>query len=76
MGYASHIECYRADSNGMIYRSGLRIYVGNVLKYQTIGLEMLSDDVWAVIFGPVILGQMDARNADKDGYISLKVLPM
>lgn len=76
MGYASHIECYRTDSNGMIYRSGLRIYVGHLLKYQTIGMEMLSDDVWAVIFGPVILGQVDARNADKDGYISLKVLPM
>ena len=75
MGYASHVECYLADSNGIINRAGLRIYIGNLLKHQTIGMELIRDDVWEVIFGPVILGRVDARDA-KNGYVSIKVSPM
>ena len=51
MAYASHVECYLADCSGIINRSGLRIYVGHLLRHQTIGMEMIGDDVWAIIFG-------------------------
>lgn len=51
MAYASHVECYLADFSGIINRSGLRIYVGHLLRHQTIGMEMIGDDVWAIIFG-------------------------
>lgn len=75
MSYPSHVECYLTDSNGIINRSGLRIYIANVLKHQTIGMEMIGDDIWEVIFGPVILGRVYAREA-KNGYVSIKVSPM
>ncbi|SDB31607.1 hypothetical protein SAMN03159386_02264, partial [Pseudomonas sp. NFACC17-2] len=53
----------------------LRIYVGNLLRHQNIGMEMIKDGVWNVIFGPVILGHVNARDA-KNGYVSIKVSPM
>ncbi|AIN59542.1 integrase core domain-containing protein [Pseudomonas soli] len=73
MTYPSHIESLPADSSGIINRRGLRIYVGYVLKHQTIGLEQVGDGVWDVIFGPIILGRVDVRDAT-DGYVTLKVL--
>lgn len=73
MTYPSHIESLPADSCGIINRRGLRIYVGYVLKHQTIGLEQVGDGVWDVIFGPIILGRVDVRDAT-DGYVTLKVL--
>lgn len=75
MGYASHIECYLADCSGIINRGGLRIYVGHLLRHQNIGMELIKDGVWNVIFGPVILGHVNARDA-KNGYVSIKVSPM
>ena len=75
MAYPSHIECYPADSCGILNRRGLRIYVGYVLKHQIIGLEQIGDGTWDVIFGPIILGRVDERDAI-DGYVTLKVLPM
>ncbi|MCD5973569.1 IS481 family transposase, partial [Pseudomonas sp. CDFA 550] len=75
MTYASHIKSYLADSSGIINRGGMRVYVGNLLCHQTIGMEMIGDGVWNVIFGPVILGHVNARDA-KNGYVSIKVSPM
>ena len=75
MTYPSHIESLPADSCGVVNRRGLRIYVGYVLKHQMIGLEHVEDGVWDVIFGPIILGRVDERDAT-DGYVTLKVLPM
>ncbi|VVN28110.1 hypothetical protein PS664_04677 [Pseudomonas fluorescens] len=75
MVYASHVECYLADGSGIINRAGLRIYVGNLLRHQNIGMELIKDGVWNVIFGPVILGHVNARDA-KNGYVSIKVSPM
>ncbi|PYC44402.1 IS481 family transposase, partial [Pseudomonas soli] len=37
------------------------------------GLEQVGDGVWDVIFGPIILGRVDVRDAT-DGYVTLKVL--
>lgn len=75
MTYLSHIEAYKADCSGILNRRGLRVYVGHVLKHQTIGMELVGDGLWDVIFGPIILGQVDERDV-KDGYVTLKVLPM
>jgi putative transposase len=75
MSYPSHVESYRADCSGIVNRAGLRVYVGLVLKHQTIGMEMIGEGIWDVIFGPIILGQVDARDP-KDGYVTLRVLPM
>ncbi len=46
-----------------------------MLKHQIIGLEQIGDGVWDVVFGPIILGRVDERDAI-DGYVTLKVLPM
>ncbi|MCO7569535.1 integrase core domain-containing protein, partial [Pseudomonas chlororaphis] len=70
MRYPSHIEVYVVDSCGVVNRGRLRIYVGNVLKRETVGLERISEGVWEVIFGPIKLGRFDLKDA-KDGYIRL-----
>ncbi|MNF08675.1 hypothetical protein D3C80_2091490 [compost metagenome] len=51
----------------------LRIYVGYVLKHEIVGLESVSEGVWDIIFGPVVLGRVDERDA-KDAYLTLKVI--
>ena len=75
MTYPSHIDSLHADCSGIVNRRGLRIYVGCVLKHQAIGLEQVGDGIWDVIFGPIILGRIDERDA-VDGYVTLHVLPM
>ncbi|SPO60014.1 protein of unknown function [Pseudomonas inefficax] len=63
------------DGCGIVSRRGLRIFVGYVLKHQPIGLEQIGDGLWEVIFGPIVLGRSDVRDAI-DGYVTLKVSPM
>ncbi|MGN8278715.1 integrase core domain-containing protein [Pseudomonas sp. SMN5] len=75
MTYPSHIDSLQADCSGIVNCRGLRVYVGYVLKHQTIGLEQVEDGIWDVIFGPIILGRVDVRDAS-DGYVTLRVLPM
>lgn len=75
MVYQSHIESQRVDCSGIVNMRGFRIYVGYVLKHQIVGFEEIEDGIWEVIFGPVILGRIDMRDAT-DGYVTLKVLPM
>ncbi|WP_071873567.1 integrase core domain-containing protein [Atopomonas hussainii] len=75
MIYPSHIESALVGCSGVVRRRNIRIYVGHVLQHQTIGLEEICDGVWDVIFGPIILGRFDIRNA-QDGYITLNVSPM
>ncbi|AMS15506.1 integrase [Pseudomonas chlororaphis] len=70
MRYPSHIETYVVDSCGIVNRGRLRIYVGNVLKRETVGLERISEGIWDVIFGPIKLGRFDLKDA-QDGYIRL-----
>lgn len=70
MRYPSHIETYVVDSCGVVNRGRLRIYVGNVLKRETVGLERISEGIWDVIFGPIKPGRFDLKDA-KDGYIRL-----
>lgn len=73
--YPGHVEVYRADCNGILNRRGLRIYVGHLLKHEQIGLEQIGEELWAVHFGPVVIGRVDEQE-QKEGYLSLKVSPM
>jgi putative transposase len=57
----------------VVNKGRLRIYVGYVLKHQIVGLENISEGAWDIIFGPVLLGRVDERDA-KDGYLTLKVI--
>lgn len=73
MRYPSHIEAYVVDSCGVVNKGRLRIYVGYVLKREIVGLDNISEGIWDVIFGPVVLGRFDEKDA-KDGYVTLKVI--
>jgi transposase InsO family protein len=73
--YPGYVEPHRADCSGIINRHGMRIYVGHLLKHELVGLEQIGDDLWAIHFGPVVIGRLDERE-QKDGYLSLKVSPM
>ncbi|MFV3308924.1 integrase core domain-containing protein [Pseudomonas sp. NY15181] len=73
--YASHIEVYRVDSAGLVNRRGMQIYVGSVLQRQLVGLELIGDGVWAVHFGPIIIGKLDERERSRR-YLKMRVSPM
>ncbi|NVZ23882.1 integrase core domain-containing protein [Pseudomonas costantinii] len=73
MRYPTHVEAYRVDSNGVVYRGRLRIYVGNVLKHEIVGLESISEGVWDIVFGPIVLGRIDEKDVKED-YVTLKVI--
>lgn len=70
MRYPSHIETYIVDSCGVVNRGQIRVYVGNILKRQTVGLERISEGVWDVIFGPINLGRFDLKDV-RNGYVRL-----
>lgn len=73
--YPSYVEVYRADCSGIINRQGLRIYVGQLLRHEHVGLEQIGEELWVVHFGPVVIGRLDERK-QQDGYLSLEVSPM
>ena len=73
--YASHIEVYRVDSAGLVNRRGMQIYVGSVLQRQLVGLELIGDGLWAVHFGPIIIGKLDERERSRR-YLKMRVSPM
>ncbi len=60
--YPSHIEAYVVDSCGVVNRGRLRIYAGYVLKREIVGLDNISEGVWDVILGPVVLGRFDEKD--------------
>ena len=74
IAYPSYMHPHRVCRNGLIYWNAWRIYVGNLLAGEHIGIEPVADGVWNVHFGPVCLGGFDERKARKDeDYLTLKL---
>jgi putative transposase len=59
--YPAHFERRRVSHNGGIRWHHRWVNVSHVLAEETIGLDEVSDGVWATYFGPVLLGRFDAR---------------
>ena len=71
--YPSYVHVHRVGQGGLVYWNGCRIYVGGQFTGERIGLEAISDGLWAVSFGPIRLGQFDQRHPSRDNYFTLNV---
>jgi len=60
--YPGHFERRRVSRNGGIRWHSAWVNVSHVLAEDYVGLEEVADGVWAVYFGPVLLGRFDERD--------------
>lgn len=73
--YPGHMEVYRVDGAGLVNRRGMQIYVGYVLQRELVGLELIGEGIWAVHFGPIVIGKLDEHERN-DRYLTMRVSPM
>jgi transposase InsO family protein len=62
----------RVDQSGSIrWATGVRVYVTHMLIGQDIAFRPLADGIWAVYFGPIVLGHYDERRGPTHGLAPL-----
>ena len=73
--YPIYYETRQVRYNGLINLRNKRVYISNLLRHETIGLEEIDDGLWRVYFGPIKIGEFDERqkNGKTDYYLSIKV---
>jgi transposase InsO family protein len=65
--YPKHFDITRADPGGTIAVDSKRWYISHCLGLELVGLEEVDAGRWKVYFGPIALGILDLRNANKHG---------
>jgi transposase InsO family protein len=71
--YPAHWEVRRVSRNGGVRWYDTWVNVSHVLAEEYVGFEEIDDGVWAVAFGPLMLGRFDERTlriTDANGYRS------
>ena len=71
--YPAHCEVRRVSRNGGIRWHNHWVNVSHVLAEEYVAFEELDDGLWAVTFGPMVLGRFDERTLrieDANGYRS------
>jgi len=71
--YPAHCEVWRVSRNGGIRWHNHWVNVSHVLGEEYIAFEEIDDGLWAVHFGPLVLGRFDERRLridDPAGYTS------
>ena len=73
--YPIYYETRQVRYNGLINLRNKRVYISNLLRHETIGLEEIDDGIWRVYFGPIKIGGFDERQktGKTNSYISIKV---
>jgi transposase InsO family protein len=59
VSYPGHFEVRKVASDKTIKWHDRKIFVSNLLRFDYVGLEEISDGCWAVYYGPVFLGWLD-----------------
>lgn len=65
--YPAHFERRLVSRNGGIRRGSGWVNVSQVLSEEYVGIEEVDDEVWAVYFGPLLLGRFDETTLDLHG---------
>lgn len=65
--YPTHFERRLVSRNGGIRWGSGWVNVSQVLSEEYVGLEEVDDEVWAVYFGPLLLGRFDERALELHG---------
>ena len=60
--YPSGYTVRQGRQKGEIKWKGEKIYLGSVLYGEPIGLEEQDNDIWKVVYGPIILGFINQKN--------------
>jgi len=60
--YPGHFEVRLVSTNGGIRWNSHWVNVSKVIEEEYVGLEAIDDGIWAVHFGPVLLGHLDERD--------------
>lgn len=73
--YPGYFQRQKVSTNGLMYWSSRRVYIGYLLAGEWVGLEEVGDGIWAVYFGPVRLGLFNERQTKGrfNDYLTLKV---
>lgn len=61
MEYPGHFELRRVRTSGEIKWQGRRLFLSEVLRGNTVGLEETDDRLWSVYFGPLLIARYDER---------------
>jgi hypothetical protein len=59
LDYPAHVDVRRVNSNGHFRWRGGWIWLTKALVGEDIALEPLTDDVWTIAFGPLVLGTLE-----------------
>ena len=59
--YPGHYEVRRVDTNGYIKLHAHKIFLSEVLRHETVGLEAIHDNLWSIYLGEVLLGRWNER---------------
>lgn len=51
--YPGHYKQACVNPNGTIWLNGVNVYIGYLLKGETIGLEQIDHDLWEVSYGNI-----------------------
>ena len=65
--YPAHFERRLVSRNGGIRWGSGWVNVSQVLAEEYVGLQEVNDEVWAVYFGPLLLGRFDERTLELHG---------
>lgn len=74
LAYPEYFVVRRVQGNGIVYLRGHMVYVTPLLEGYDVGLNEIAQGVWEVYFGPLRLGRLDERDAQRKSasYLSLK----
>jgi len=72
--YPEYYVIRRVQGCGVVYLRGHMVYVSHLLEGYEVGMNEIAQGVWDVYFGPVRLGRLDERDAQRKSasYLSLK----
>jgi len=65
--YPAHFERRLVSRNGGIRWGSGWVNVSQVLSEEYVGIKEVDDEVWAVYFGPLLLGRFDERTLELHG---------
>jgi putative transposase len=64
--YPADCELRRVGASGSVTWAGRAVFISHVLMHEDVGLRPLDDGLWAVYFGPLLLGHLDERRKAAD----------
>ena len=64
--YPGDCALRRVGPSGSVTWSGHAVFVSHVLTQEDVAFRPLADGVWAVFFGPLLLGHLDERRKPAD----------